>query len=132
MPKSVTALLHIRAISSLTPLYLLPHHCAACTPKSQEKKKKSQHCTYTFQAAGPPCGTVAHGLVICALPSVYGHRLCVGANSPWAPVRLWVGGYGVPHAEEMQGCRDKAAAEQDSTIRQGSRISPSTLGLLIK
>lgn len=48
--KNVTALLHIRTISSLSPFYLLLHHCAVCTPKSQERK--AQHCTYCFQARG--------------------------------------------------------------------------------
>lgn len=85
------------------------------------RKKKPNVARSPSKHTGPPCGTVARGLVVCALPSVHGHGLCVRANSPWAPMRHLVGGLGVPHAEQTQGCGDKAAAGQD--FHHPARIS---------
>lgn len=89
------------------------------------RKKKPSIASTASKHAGPPCGAVARGLVVCALPSVHGHRLCVRANSPWAPMRHLAGGLGVPHAEQTQGCGDKAAAGQD--FHHPARISHFSL-----
>lgn len=112
MTKNVIAMLHVRRISSLTPFYLLPQHRAVCTPKSQGKQK-APHCTYSFQACGIAMRDSSQWTAFCALPSVHRHGLCVTANSPWAPMRHLAEGLGVPHAEQMQGCGDEAAAGQD-------------------
>lgn len=85
------------------------------------RKEKPSIARTASKHAGPPCGAVAHGLVVCALPSVHGHRLCVSTNSPWAPMRHLAGGLGVLHAKQTQGCGDKAAAGQD--FHHPARIS---------
>lgn len=132
MPKNVTALLHVRAVSSLTPFHLLPHHRAAYTSKSQGKKKSP-----VLHVLLPSMRDLHAGELPMDWLSM-DYSLCIatgfvsGQTVPGHPGDIWQEDWGCPEPSRLRDVGPRQHRDRISTARQRSRISPSTLGLLIK